>query len=193
MEIGNQIKKNRNKLKWSQELLAEKAYVSRQTISNWENGKSYPDIHSLLILGNLFNISLDELVKGDVETMKNEINKSEVKKFNSMAWLLAAMYIIMVVTPIPLIKYLGWIGGAIWGVIVAIAIIIAIKVEKMKKANNIQTYKEIAAFMEGKPLDEISADRIKTANKTAIKFMYGVISALVALTVCVAIGYFIFN
>ena len=65
MEIGNQIKKHRNKLKWSQEVLAEKAYVSRQTISNWENDKSYPDIHSLLILGKLFNISLDELVKGD--------------------------------------------------------------------------------------------------------------------------------
>ena len=192
MEIGNQIKKHRNKLKWSQEVLAEKAYVSRQTISNWENDKSYPDIHSLLILGNLFNISLDELVKGDVETMKNEINKSEVKKFNSMAWLFAVLLILMVVTPLPLVKYLSWAGGVIWAVIAAAAIFTAFKVEKMKKANNIQTYKEIAAFMEGKPLDEISADRIKTANRTAIKLMYGVISALIALTVCAAIGYFIF-
>ncbi len=193
MEIGNQIKKHRNKLKWSQEMLAEKAYVSRQTISNWENDKSYPDIHSLLILGKLFNISLDELVKGDVETMKNEINKDEVKKFNSMSWLLAAMYLIMVISPLPLIKYLGWVGGAIWGAIAAVAILTAIRVEKMKKANNIQTYKEIKAFMEGKPLDEISADRLKTANKTAVKFMYGVISALIALTVCAAIGYFMYK
>lgn len=192
MEIGNQIKKNRNKLKWSQEMLAEKAYVSRQTISNWENGKSYPDIHSLLILGNLFNISLDELVKGDVETMKNEINKSEVKKFNSMAWLFAVLLILMIVTPLPLVKYLGWAGGVIWAVIAALAIFTAVKVEKMKKANNIQTYKEIAAFMEGKPLDEISADRLKNANRTAIKLMYGVVSALITLTVCAVIGYFIF-
>lgn len=192
MEIGNQIKKNRNKLKWSQEMLAEKAYVSRQTISNWENGKSYPDIHSLLILGNLFNISLDELVKGDVETMKNEINKSEVKKFNSMAWLFAVLLILMIVTPLPLVKYLGWAGGVIWAVIAALAIFTAVKVEKMKKANNIQTYKEIAAFMEGKPLDEISADRVKNANRTAIKLMYGVVSALITLTVCAVIGYFIF-
>ncbi len=192
MEIGNQIKKNRNKLKWSQEMLAEKAYVSRQTISNWENGKSYPDIHSLLILGNLFNISLDELVKGDVETMKNEINKSEVKKFNSMAWLFAVLLILMIVTPLPLVKYLGWAGGVIWAVIAALAIFTAVKVEKIKKANNIQTYKEIAAFMEGKPLDEISADRVKNANRTAIKLMYGVVSALITLTVCAVIGYFIF-
>ena len=193
MEIGNQIKKHRNILKWSQEQLAEKAYVSRQTISNWENDKSYPDIHSLLILGNLFNISLDELVKGDVETMKNEINHNEVKKFNSMAWLLSVFYILMVVSPLPLVKYLGWIGGAIWGAITAAGIFTAIKVEKMKKSNNIQTYKEIKAFMEGKPLDEISADRLKTANRTTMKIMYGIISALIALTVCAVIGYFMFK
>ena len=193
MEIGNQIKKHRGRLKWSQEQLAEKAYVSRQTISNWENDKSYPDIHSLLILGKLFNISLDELVKGDVEAMKNEINKNDVKKFNSLAWILTGMYILMVVSPLPLVKYLGWIGGAIWGAIAAVAIITAIKVEKMKKENNIQTYKEISAFMEGKPLDEISADRLKTANRTAMKVMYGVISALIALTVCAAIGYFMYK
>ena len=42
-------------------------FVSRQTISNWENNKSYPDIHNLLMMCNLFNVSLDDLVKGDVE------------------------------------------------------------------------------------------------------------------------------
>ena len=41
-------------LGWSQDDLAEKAYVSRQTISNWENNKSYPDLQSLLLLGSLF-------------------------------------------------------------------------------------------------------------------------------------------
>lgn len=164
MEIGNQIKKHRTRLKWSQETLAENAYVSRQTISNWENGKSYPDIHSLLILGKLFNISLDELVKGDVETMNNEISKNEVKKFNALAWVLAAEYIIMIVSPLPLIKYLGWVGGAIWAVITAVSLFTAVKVEKLKKANDLTTYKEIKAYMEGKPLEEISAERIKKAT-----------------------------
>lgn len=42
----------------SQEELAEKIYVTRQTISNWENDKSYPDIHSLLLLSSTFHISL---------------------------------------------------------------------------------------------------------------------------------------
>ncbi|MDD7515415.1 helix-turn-helix domain-containing protein [Ruminococcus flavefaciens] len=193
MEIGNQIKKHRTRLKWSQEQLAEKAYVSRQTISNWENDKSYPDIHSLLILGMLFNISLDELVKGDVETMKNEIKNNDVKEFNKMARLLTAEYLIMVLSPLPLVKYLGWIGGVIWGIIFAVSMFTAVKVEKMKKENNIQTYKEITAFMEGKPLDEISDERIKNANHTGMKVVFGIVFAMIALMVCALIGYFIYK
>jgi len=64
MELANQIKARRKNLGWSQEVLAEKAFVSRQTVSNWENEKSYPDVHSLLLLSELFQISLDELIKG---------------------------------------------------------------------------------------------------------------------------------
>ena len=47
MELGSQIKKYRNKLSLSQDALAEKIYVSRQTISKWENEKSYPDVNRL--------------------------------------------------------------------------------------------------------------------------------------------------
>ena len=82
MELNAQIKKYRTELNLSQEELAEKVYVTRQTISNWENGKSYPDIHSLLLLSSLFNVSLDQLIKGDIETMKEIINEQEVKKLN---------------------------------------------------------------------------------------------------------------
>ncbi|MGL5479995.1 MAG: helix-turn-helix domain-containing protein, partial [Clostridium sp.] len=70
MEIGKQIKKHRTEMKLSQDGLAEKIFVSRQTISNWENNKNYPDIKSLLLLSSLFNVSLDVLVKGDLEKMK---------------------------------------------------------------------------------------------------------------------------
>ena len=189
MEIGNQIKKHRTRLKWSQETLAENAYVSRQTISNWENGKSYPDIHSLLILGKLFNISLDELVKGDVETMNNEISKNEVKKFNALAWVLAAEYIIMLVSPLPLIKYLGWVGGAIWAVITAVSLFTAVKVEKLKKANDLTTYKEIKAYMEGKPREEISAERIKKSNSNFMKVLFGAVSAMIGFTACILVAW----
>ena len=78
MELNEQIKKYRTEMNLSQEELAEKIYVTRQSISNWENGKTYPDIHSLLLLSSLFGISLDQLVKGDIEIMKAEIKKEEI-------------------------------------------------------------------------------------------------------------------
>lgn len=53
MEISKQIKKYRLESKLSQEELAEKIYVTRQTISNWENGRNYPDINSLVLLSTL--------------------------------------------------------------------------------------------------------------------------------------------
>lgn len=60
MDLSHQIKKYRKQLAFFQEELAEKLYVSRQTISNWENERSYPDIHNLLLLSVLFDVSLDE-------------------------------------------------------------------------------------------------------------------------------------
>ena len=67
MELGKQIKKYRQELQLSQEELADHVYVSRQTISNWENDKSYPDVTSLVLLSEIFQISLDKLIKGDIE------------------------------------------------------------------------------------------------------------------------------
>ena len=58
MELGRQIKKYRGELGLSQEMLAEKIYVSRQTVSNWENDKNYPDINSLLRLSEVFVVSI---------------------------------------------------------------------------------------------------------------------------------------
>ncbi|MRC99867.1 helix-turn-helix domain-containing protein, partial [Bacillus thuringiensis] len=57
MNLSKQIKKYRDREGFSQEDLAEKIYVSRQTISNWENERSYPDIHNLLFLSVLFDVS----------------------------------------------------------------------------------------------------------------------------------------
>ena len=73
MEIGNQIKQHRAALNLSQEELAEQIYVTRQPLSNWENGKTYPDVNSLLRLSDVFGVTLDELVKGDIPKMKEQI------------------------------------------------------------------------------------------------------------------------
>lgn len=60
---------------YSQEYLAEKLYVSRQTISNWENERSYPDVHNLIMMCELFNVSLDDLVQGEIHMEQRELVK----------------------------------------------------------------------------------------------------------------------
>lgn len=76
MEIGSKIKKSRIDAKLTQEQAAEALCISRQTISNWENEKSYPDIVSVLKMSDLYGISLDYLLKGD-SPMKNYLDYIE--------------------------------------------------------------------------------------------------------------------
>ena len=75
MEIGVKLKEARIKSGLTQENVAEKIQVSRQTISNWENEKSFPDIVNVIKLSDLYNISLDQLLKGD-EAMIEHLEKS---------------------------------------------------------------------------------------------------------------------
>ena len=175
MEIGSQIRKYRNAQELSQEELAEKIYVTRQTISNWENEKSYPDIHSLLLLSSVFEISLDQLIKGDIEIMKREINREEVKKFNYLGKLFAILFIASIIAFVPLVVFLKIYGVIIWAILYLITLIIACWVEKIKRNNDIQTYKEIVAFSEGKTLDEIQKQREigKRPYQTALKVLAG--------------------
>lgn len=156
MEIGKRIKELRGGKGWNQEEFAEKVFVSRQTVSSWENDKSYPDIKSLLLMSELFGITLDEFVKGDLVTMKKEINKDAVKRFNRLSNIYGIGFLIALITPYPLFFYLGWTGLIIWFLYMIPLIIFAFYIEKMKKANDIATYKEIVAFCEGKELDKDS-------------------------------------
>lgn len=71
MEVGSKLKNARIGSGFTQEKVAEKIQVSRQTISNWENEKSYPDIISVIKLSDLYSISLDELLKGDSNMIKH--------------------------------------------------------------------------------------------------------------------------
>ena len=72
MEIGEKLKAARVTAQLTQEQVAEKIMVSRQTVSNWENGKSLPDIISVMNLSDLYGVTLDELLKGD-QKMKEKM------------------------------------------------------------------------------------------------------------------------
>jgi len=70
MEIGLKLKNTRVKSGFTQEQVAEKLMISRQTVSNWENEKSLPDVVSVIKMGDLYQISLDELLKGDKKMLE---------------------------------------------------------------------------------------------------------------------------
>ena len=159
MELGKQIKKHRQEVQLSQEELADHVYVSRQTISNWENDKSYPDVNSLVLLSEIFQISLDNLIKGDIEVMKDVIQKEEIVKMNRYGKIYTIMLIVTVVSAVPLFMWLGVWAFIPWGIIWALSMYFAFQVEKVKKDNDVQTYKEIVAFSEGKLLDDIQKQR----------------------------------
>ena len=159
MEFGKQIKKLRQEAQLSQEELAERIYVSRQTISNWENDKSYPDVNSLVLLSETFQISLDKLIKGDIEVMKDVIQKEEIEKMNRYGGIYTMMLIASAVSAVPLFMLLGVWALIPWGIIWGIAMYFAFMLEKIKKDNDVQTYKEIVAFSEGQLLDDIQKQR----------------------------------
>ncbi len=180
MEMGKQIKRLRTEQGISQETLAEKVYVSRQTVSNWENDKNYPDINSLLRMSEIFHVSLDILIKGDVEKMKEKISLGDRKAFEKESNIFAALFAAVVLTPVPLVHFLSYAGIGIWVILSAATFWFAGKVEKSKKAFDIQTYKEIVVFTEGKCLDEIEKAR-EEGKRPYQKILLAAASALIAL------------
>ncbi len=152
MNVGARIKKYREKQNVSQEELALKVFVSRQTISNWETNKSYPDIKSLTMLSSIFHVTLDDFIKGDIEEMKKIVSKEKLEKFNIMSYIFLVEMLILMFSAYPLSSIDGYIGVIIWILLFVITLVTATIIEKFKKNNDIQTYKEIIAFMENKSL-----------------------------------------
>ena len=82
MEIGKKLKEAHQMSGLTQENVAEKLNVSRQTISNWETEKFYPDILYVLQLSDLYQVSLDELLKGDERMIQHLEDSTNVVKSN---------------------------------------------------------------------------------------------------------------
>ena len=186
MELSTQIRKYRTQMNLSQEELAERIYVTRQSIPNWENGKNYPDIHSLLLLSTLFGVSVDQLIKGDMETMKETVNVQEIAKLNRYSGIYAAHLVALILSAVPLFMWLDWYALIPFGILFFLTMYWALQVEKLKKNHDIQTYREIIAFMEGNRLDEIgkAVEKGKRPYQNALKFLVGAGIGAVISTLC---------
>ena len=155
MQVGKQIQHYRKEKQLSQDDLAEIIFVSRQSISNWERGATYPDLQNLLLLSKVFEVSLDQLIKGDVETMKQIIHDQEFMRYQKDGVVFSLLLIGSPILSIPLILYLNWYGIVISCLIFAIAMFYSLRIENFKKQHNLRTYRQLVAYEQGRSLSEI--------------------------------------
>ena len=186
MELPRQLRANRERLGLSQEDVAHAIYVSRQTMSSWERGKTYPDVQSLMLLSQLFGVSIDELVKGDVVSMKEMVSKDAVvmerMAVGSVALMLmgiACMVGLNAVwkdpSPVPYMSI-----GSLAGIAAMVAfwipsLVLSMRIEKIKKDHSLVTYREISAFMDGEEIPEESKalSRSKPLLSNIVKLVCG--------------------
>ncbi len=86
MNIGNKIQKLRTDQDMTQAEFADKFHVSRQTVSNWENNKNYPDLSILRKISDEYAISFDTLLKDDMEYISH-IDKASDQAMKATRWL----------------------------------------------------------------------------------------------------------
>ena len=82
MNIGKRLKDARIESGYTQEQVAEQLDVSRQTISSWENGRTFPDIVSVVSLSDIYDVSLDALIKGDEKMLEHLEESTNLVKSN---------------------------------------------------------------------------------------------------------------
>lgn len=181
MELGRQIKQHRKERGLSQEDLAAAIYVARQTVSNWETDRTYPDVENLLLLSDLFDVTVDELIKGDVEAMKEAIS-NDYRKMVWFSWIGLVVAIGGAVFAIAGITMWDWdlipsviAGFSLWGVGMAIIT----HSERIKKEHDLVTFQEILAFSKGEPVDRDNPKSQQARQHRALKILLMALSAAI--------------
>lgn len=198
MEVGGRIRELRAAAGMSQDDLAARVYVSRQTISSWENGKTYPDVQSLLLLSEIFDASVDSLIKGDVETMNETIDR-DVKTMKRLSYVMIGFLLLMIAALIWVgLQAFAWdwtleqtvptfvLALVLWGV----AMFAACWVERIKKAHDLITYGEILSYWKGEPVDrDTERGRRERLIPAWMKAIRAVGLTLLAMAVGAFLGY----
>ncbi len=105
MDLGNKLLELRKKSGFSQEILAEKLEVSRQTISKWELNESSPDIKQAKVLSKIYKVSLDELVNNDISSIIVEKISNTERLAKLTIKIIKGIGILMLITMILIIFY----------------------------------------------------------------------------------------
>ncbi|WP_251213168.1 helix-turn-helix domain-containing protein [Adlercreutzia murintestinalis] len=195
MELAQQIRHWRTERGLRQDELAEAIFVSRQTVSNWENDKTYPDVQSLVLLSQLFNVSIDELIQGDVAVMRRTMEEDSRK----MRWLSTAMVIFLLLAVAFFIGLAAaWrdplsVGnltkGDVAGTVVflplyGLAMACALWIERIKCQHNLVTYREIMAFANGEPAPDAPEGHAFARNHQGASILIKVVFSAAIGAVC---------
>lgn len=183
MELADRLKECRTEAGLSQEELAERIFVSRQTISNWETDRTYPDVQSLLLLSDIFGTSIDELVKGDVAVMEKAIENDwkTMSRLAVGAWALIGVGLVVLIvgfaasTPasslVPKLTESELLGVVLFLAMWVLGVILLGMVEYMKKKHDLVTYRDIVAYSKGEepPRNNDAFGRKHPLGMTCIK------------------------
>jgi DNA-binding XRE family transcriptional regulator len=175
----------------SQDDLAQAIFVSRQTVSNWETGKTCPDVQSLLLMSNLFETSIDELVKGDLEMIESQLSK-DAKAMKALGWVVAASLLFAIVVPFLGMDLWGWSFAPTavifvmgWGIGMAAAV----GIEVIKRRHNIDTYREISDFMQGRAPEGSERKENRTRRSLALSVVVrSLLGAAVGAGIVIAVA-----
>ncbi|MEY8351167.1 helix-turn-helix transcriptional regulator [Bacillus cereus] len=113
MIFSERLKEEREKRNWSQHDLAEKIHISRQSVSKWETGKNYPSIEIIIHLSDLFDITIDELLRSDEELQQKVIQDSKQlahpkwKMFFDSVFMLGVFLLLLKISVLLLNKFAG--------------------------------------------------------------------------------------
>ena len=112
------LKELRKQNNYSQEYVAEQLNISRQAISHWENGKTYPDIDNLVLLAELYRVTLDELMGETVETAetsrKDDVQEKDIPNNSILLENLGLAVIIILSVQLPFVPLFFTIFVVIW-------------------------------------------------------------------------------
>lgn len=111
MELSTVLVEERKKKGVTQQSVADALYISRQSLSNWENGKNFPDVPMLIELSNYYDFSLD-IIKGDTQFMEQVKKDYELintkkanKKYSIILIVLTTLIVLFSVVLVPLVSH----------------------------------------------------------------------------------------
>lgn len=203
VEIGNQLKMHRERLGISQEELAGRIYVSRQTVSNWETNRTYPDLQSLLLLSEQFGTSTDALVKGDLAKMEEVVENDwkKMQRLTAAGWVLVGVGVVLLAVGflvptdsssiVPVFSEGELLAFVAFLLLWAASMVPLAQVERLKRKNNLVTYRDILAYSRGEEPPRHGADfsRAHPRLAIAVKLAVGMVAGFVlAYLVCTIFG-----